>query len=104
MMTRLRCFQCQKVHGCIDMLRWGNNPHFCGLCSQANFCHFRTSQASVSENVEYKCPNCVGTKKKLTADEECSLVFSRMADKHVAWVKTQEDMKGLPDSDTYTPA
>lgn len=86
-MKRLKCEDCGLIFGCIQPLRWGENPHFCGLCNQNQLCNFKTSRAAVNESTEYRCPNCTSKQKQQyladlkreQEEEECSEYFHRLA-------------------------
>lgn len=52
----LKCSDCNFTIGCIDLLRWGNNPHFCQLCNERELCEKLRNVKSYDVNTDYKCP------------------------------------------------
>ena len=77
---------CKKLHGCIQFLRWGNNFHYCSICSEKDLCLLKHKEVHAEEDHTFKCIHCINPKRHISrTDEECS----------EAWKKTVE---------RYTPA
>ena len=47
---------CKMTLGCIDMFRWGGNPHFCSLCPDKGLCPKLRRIEAYPVNRAYKCP------------------------------------------------